>query len=316
MKSMATVASACLGILLAAAGGCAEGSGGGGGLAPAFGDAMRQVGDVFGQREVVDENLARADSAVRVADKATRLAPLGPREEHYLGRAVAANVIARYGVYRDDAATRYVNLLGQSIALSSSQPSTWGGYRFIILDTDEVNAISAPGGFVMVTRGMLARCGSEHAVAAVLAHEIAHVQERHGIELVEGQRGRDFMMTVAGEAVEHFGDAEVAQLSQTLSTFVDDYIVNLLDAGYERGLEFDSDRRAVTLMRDAGYDPNGLRDVLDELRRSSSGGAGWFRTHPAPGDRLSRLGPGVQRAAGSDVRDGRFHAAMAAVRGR
>lgn len=313
-RTYAVIAGAGLAIILVAAvGGCAEGSGGGGGLAAGFSDTLREVGSIFGRSDVVDENLGRAESALAVADKASKLAPLGPREEYYLGRAVAANVIDRYGVYRDDATTRYLNLVGQSIALSSAEPSTWGGYRFIILDTDEINAVSAPGGFVMVTRGMLGRCRSEHAVAAVLAHEIAHVQERHGVDLVERQRGQEFLATVAQEAVKNFGDRDVAQLSQALSTFVDDFLLNLLDKGYERSLEFESDHLAQTLMADAGYDPNGLRDVLDELARSPAGGKGWFSTHPDPRDRLARIDSGIPRAATSGVRDRRFRAAMASV---
>ncbi len=113
-------------------------------------------------------------------------------QEHYLGRAIAAAILDKYGLYKDPSANRYVTLVGQTVAAHSDLPQTFGGYRFLILDSDEVNALAAPGGIIFITRGMLRACENEDQLAAVLAHEVAHVQARHGVELIKDSRWKKF----------------------------------------------------------------------------------------------------------------------------
>ncbi|MCX8107663.1 MAG: M48 family metalloprotease, partial [Verrucomicrobiae bacterium] len=105
-----------------------------------------------------------------------------PEQEYYIGRAVAATILKTYRPYEDETANRYLTVLGQALALASDRPETFCGYHFLILDTDEINAFAMPGGLIFVSRGLLRCCKHEDAVAAVLAHEIGHVECQHGLK--------------------------------------------------------------------------------------------------------------------------------------
>ena len=107
---------------------------------------------------------------------------LTPEQEYYIGRAVAAQVFQTYRPLDRPAANAYLNLFGQSLAVFSDRPETFGGYHFLLLDSDEINAFAAPGGLILVTRGMVRCCENEDELAAVLAHEICHVEKKHGLE--------------------------------------------------------------------------------------------------------------------------------------
>src|SRR5450759_3324682 len=104
-------------------------------------------------------------------------------DEIRLGQAVSDKVRARYGVVQDEAVHRYVTLVGAVLAISSSRPGL--PWKFIVLDTDGVNAFAAPGGFIHITRGALALLGSEAELAGVLAHEIIHVTEKHTVKAIQ-----------------------------------------------------------------------------------------------------------------------------------
>src|SRR3954465_3262808 len=101
-------------------------------------------------------------------------------EEHQMGEHVSARLRERFGVYQDADVTKYVSLLGSVIAQASTKPKI--DWKFIVLDTDGVNAFAAPGGFIHVTRGLLGLVRNESELAGVLGHEITHVTERHTID--------------------------------------------------------------------------------------------------------------------------------------
>ena len=89
-----------------------------------------------------------------------------PEQEYYIGRAVGATLVTRYKPWRRESAEQYLNVMGQALAQFSDLPQTFGGYRFMVLDSDEVNAFAAPGGLIFVTRGMLRCCPDEDSAAA------------------------------------------------------------------------------------------------------------------------------------------------------
>ncbi|WP_428623529.1 M48 family metalloprotease, partial [Sedimenticola sp.] len=97
-----------------------------------------------------------------------------------VGREIAARILGRFGVLEDARLTRYVNLVGKSVALNASRPEI--EFRFAILDTQSVNAYAAPGGYIFVTKGALDLMQDEAELAGVLAHEIAHVTEKHIVD--------------------------------------------------------------------------------------------------------------------------------------
>ena len=83
-----------------------------------------------------------------------------PEQEYYIGRAVAANILTTSKVWNDQKATTYLNVLERALSLYSDRPETFGGYHLLIMDTDEINAFSAPGGLILVSRGLL-RCATK-----------------------------------------------------------------------------------------------------------------------------------------------------------
>lgn len=212
-----------------------------------------------------------------------------PEQEYYIGRSVAATILTTYKPYEQETATHYLNVLGQTLALASDRPETFGGYHFIIMDTSEVNAFSAPGGLVMVSRGLLRCCRSEDALAAVLAHEIGHVSNQHGLKAIKKGRLTSALTTLAVEAGKNLGGANLAQVTQAFEGSINDITSSLVNKGYARELEFQADASAVITLRRVGYNPEGLVDMLAQMKqRMPPGSAGFGKTHPDPQLRIDK----------------------------
>ena len=233
-----------------------------------------------------------------------------PEQEYYIGRAVTATLLGQYTPLRDEAANQYVSVLGNMLAQLSNKPETFAGYHFQILDSDEVNAFAAPGGFILVTRGMLACCRSEDALAAVLAHEIGHVEGQHGLRSIRQGRLTSALTVLASESAKQFGSEDLAELTQAFEGSISDVTSTLMTSGYSRGLERESDAAAVRILKRAGYDANALVDMLQEMdKRLRPGSGGFGKTHPAPSDRIAdlrRMMGSTSAPAPSAARQARF----------
>lgn len=237
-----------------------------------------------------DSVIKRAESAVKVGTAVTRsIESFTPLQKHFIGRAVGATVLSRYQPFEDHEALHYLNVLGQALAQNSDQPETYAGYRFLILDTEEINAFAAPGGLIFVTRGLLRCCRSEDALAAVLAHEIGHVQKKHGLQAIRTSRIQGAFATAWNESATIIDNNKLGQLTSTFSDSIND-ITTAMFNGYSRSAEQEADRDAVIILKRTGYDPNGLVDMLKVMDdRYSPGGQGFSRTHPAPADRIANV---------------------------
>lgn len=211
-------------------------------------------------------------------------------QEYYIGRSVAAVVLSRYSPYTDKKADDYVNILGQTLALASDVPETFGGYHFLILNSDEINAFAAPGGLIFITRGLLRCCRTEDAVAAVLAHEIGHIQHKHGLQAIKKARIAQAFTSLALEGAKTFGRQELAQLTETFEGTISDITTTMINNGYSRSLEYKADKTAVTILKRVGYDPHGLTEMLMVMeKRLKSGGLDFARTHPSPASRIAEI---------------------------
>jgi predicted Zn-dependent protease len=140
----------------------------------------------------------KIDRMALETEKAAR--PITEQEEYYLGRAVAATILGKYPVYSNERSARYSNEVGQALALASDRPFTYGGYHFVILDTDEVNALSCPGGIIFITRGMLKKAQNEEELAATLAHEVGHVNHKDGAGAIQRARWVQVVTLLGSEA--------------------------------------------------------------------------------------------------------------------
>jgi predicted Zn-dependent protease len=226
-------------------------------------------------------------SAVKVGKVAIKAAEdITPEQEYYIGRAVAASILAKYRPWNNQKANQYVNELGQTLALASTKPQVFGGYHFLVLDSDEINAFGCPGGLILVTRGLLQCCKTEDEVAAVLAHEIGHVALQHGLGAIKSSRYTELGKVAALEGASHAG-GNVAALSQTFGNSVGDITKTLLVSGYSRSQETDADEAAAKTISALGYDPEALIRVLKNMKtRLKPEGLDFAKTHPDPDDRI------------------------------
>jgi predicted Zn-dependent protease len=216
---------------------------------------------------------------------------LTPEQEHYIGRAVAAKIFQRYRALDRPEANAYLNLLGQSLAIFSDRPETFGGYHFMLLDSDEVNAFAAPGGLILVTRGMLRCCENEDELAAVLAHEICHVELKHGLRSIKQGRLTAAFTIIAAESAKQLGSEDLAKLTREFEASVGDVVMTLTTSGYSRTQERDADAAAVRLLSRAGYPEAAMITMLRRMdeRLADAGGLGFAKTHPSAKSRENSL---------------------------
>jgi len=262
-----------------------------------------------------------ADALVKTAGTLrSTFAEITEEEEYYIGRSTAALILSKYRLYRNDALSAYVNAMGTALAYSSDRPETYGGYHFAVLDSDEVNAMAAPGGFIFVTRGLIRRCADEEALAAVLAHEIGHVAERHGLQSIKKSRLIDAFKVIGGEAARTFNSEELAKVTAAFEGVLGDVVATLVERGYDRKFEYEADKLALSFAARTGYAPGGLADFLAgmEEKKPAGAAAGWFKTHPSAADRLARVKAGIAGLGAVppklDVRTARFASAVKSVR--
>jgi predicted Zn-dependent protease len=231
--------------------------------------------DKLGDRlKKVEETAGRAG---RIAKGATGLSLA---EEIAIGDAVSLEIVGRYGgLWRDKAATARVNTLGKALArYALRQDLAW---RFGLLATDEINAFSAPGGRVFITRGLYRLAAGDDELAGVLAHEIAHIDRRHAVKII----ARGELLAGVSELVAE-RSSDFAQYEQAVS----DIAKQLLDHGFDPNTEYEADRLGRALARTTGFAPGGLRAVLRTLRASPAGRSEkTLSTHPSLDNRLQRL---------------------------
>jgi predicted Zn-dependent protease len=236
-----------------------------------------------------------------------------PEQEYYIGRAVVAQVLQSYPPLDQSEANTYVNLLGQSLAVFSKRPETFGGYHLLLLNSNEINAFAAPGGLILVTRGMLRCCTTEDELAAVLAHEICHVEKKHGLAAIKGARLTEAFVIMASESAKQLAGENLAKLTSQFEGSVNDVVKTLTTSGYSQAQEFDADNAAADLLNRAGYPKAAMITMLERMQKlTSTGGPGFAKTHPSAKSRIGALRVKTKR---QDVpvdaaRQQRFAAAM------
>jgi len=218
-----------------------------------------------------------------------------PENEYYIGRTIAANILTKYKVYNNQAAINYANLVGQTVALASDKPETFKGYHVLILDTEEINAFATPGGFILISRGLMRCCTSEDALAGVLAHEVGHVQLGHGMAAIRGSRYTALGKIAGVELAKNLGGEQLAQAAEVFDGAIGDILKQMIDQGYQSSQEYEADRAAVTIMGRVGYNPTAFLNMLEQMEKRLGANAGGFgKTHPAPEQRRLNIEPLVK----------------------
>jgi len=238
--------------------------------------------------------------------------PPSVEEEYALGGAVALNWVQRGGglisLDTDEKLVRYINIVGKNLGAQSPRPTL--RYTFGVLRaTESFNAISAPGGYIFVTLGLLRGVENEAQLAGVLAHEIAHISARHvlsryshvkvsqckravagsGTLKVAGQTGFDFTPRAVDELLGVLnnwkGVLDLDRNVELLANFADATARDIVDNGLDKDEEYAADELAVRMLISAGYDPREYMEFLAKI----PDGKNSFTKHPKKTERVKRL---------------------------
>ena len=212
------------------------------------------------------------------------LSGFSQEEEIAIGRQAAGNILGAAPLVKDSTLQRYVNRVGRWIAAQSERPDL--PWHFGIIESDDLNAFAAPGGYVFVTKGLYRGLQSESELAGVLAHEVGHVIAKHHLKILQQAR----LVDIGGKLLtSKVGENE--QISKLIGSGAE-----IFARALDKNAEFEADRTAVILAARAGYDPFGLPTVLQDLGRVAKDDSRislLFKTHPHPDDRLAELGSAV-----------------------
>ncbi len=206
-------------------------------------------------------------------------------DEIRIGQQIAGNLLGAAPLVRDDDLQRYVNKVGRWVALQSERPDL--PWRFGVIESDDINAFAAPGGYVFITKGLYKLLRNEAELAGVLGHEIGHVIRKHHLKVLQ-----------KSQVVAAFG-AYFSSQAKNENQIVQNLIGNgaeIVARGLDKDAEFEADRIGLVLSARAGYDAYALPAVLAEIghvAKDDKKVSLLFKTHPLPEDRLSQLSEAV-----------------------
>lgn len=230
---------------------------------------------------------------------------VGPtqEEEIAIGRQIAGDLLGAAPLVKDAGLQQYVNKVGRWVASRGERPDL--PWHFGVIESNDVNAFAAPGGYIFVTLGLYRLLQNEADLAGVLGHEIGHVIKQHHLKVLQQSKlleaGSNLLVSKAGsnDAVQKLigGGAEIVSRS------------------LDKGAEFEADRIGVVLATRAGYDAYGLPSVLQQIghiAKDEGSVALLFKTHPQPDDRLGKLaramGERFDKVAGETLVQRFYHA--------
>ncbi len=218
---------------------------------------------------------------------------LGVESEIAIGRTNHPKIIEEYGRYNDELLQGYVQSVGEKLAAVSHRPELL--YRFTVLDSPVINAFALPGGYIYITRGLMAYLSSEAELAAVLGHEIGHVTARHGVRQQSASQAANLGYTI--------GSILFPELRAAPSQSLFNILGGALLSGYGREHELESDGLGAEYLARAGYEPKAMIEVIRVLKdqeifsaaeavkqgREAAGYHGLFASHPDNDTRLHEV---------------------------
>jgi predicted Zn-dependent protease len=222
------------------------------------------------------------DLGKALGGKSLKVGKTSKTEEIQIGREITGNLLGAAPLVKDDKLQKYVNRVGRWVALQSERPDL--PWHFGVIESNDLNAFAAPGGYVMITHGLYNTLQNEAQLAGVLAHEIGHVVKKHHLKVLQKQQMLDVGASVLGD--------QVAKDSDSVKKLIGSG-AEVCARSLDKDAEFEADRIGVVLAARAGYDPYGLPEVLQEIGHASKDDgrvALLFKTHPHPDDRLAKLG--------------------------
>jgi len=227
-------------------------------------------------------SIAASGCAVNPATGKNQLMLVSEDQEIAMGRQADSAVVTSIGLYADPVWQRYIQQFGARIAAKSERPGL--PWTFRVVDDPDVNAFALPGGFIYVTRGLLAHMTSEAELASVVGHEIGHVTARHTAAEMSKQE-----LIGLGLAAGSMASSQVAKYASTANQ-----ALGILYLKFSRDDESQADQLGLRYMRRASYDPRQMPEVFRMLERLSAAEGGgqlptWLETHPSPANRVAAI---------------------------
>ena len=201
-------------------------------------------------------------------------------EEVNFGREIAARILGQYKMATNEKLQKYLNLVGATLARNCSRSDL--DFHFVLVDSSELNAYSTPGGYVFVTSALLSRMDNEAELAGVLAHEIAHITERHIVKELS-LKGAE---KSAVSSITAFIGGASESVKVAFVQAVDKAVDLILRDGYKKEDEMQADATAVLLAAFSGYDPSGLVTLLEKIGKVKTGVG---KTYPVYDLRLATI---------------------------
>jgi len=210
---------------------------------------------------------------------------LNPEQENKLGRAAAVRIIGKRSLATDKS-LYHVTLLVQALAKITDAPPTLTGYHSaVIADDYSLNAFALPGGYILITQGLYDLCEGDELLA-VLAHELAHLNLKHGVNSIKNAK---LTATLTSATATTLSTTELAKLfSESAASLTDTLVVK----GYSRSTELEADAEAFKMLRLIGVSPMAFDSILRKIGQSTTKNdatGGFFSTHPSTDDRRKNL---------------------------
>ncbi len=239
---------------------------------------------------VLISTIASVGCAVNPATGTPDFVFMSEESEIKKGRELHEKIIASTPIYQDESLNQYVNEIGQKLAKLSDRPDL--AYTFTIIDSPDINAFALPGGYIYINRGLIGYLNNEAQLAAVIAHEIAHVTARHTVRQDAARKGASAVSVATVLTTGSIVAADAADLWASAAV-----------SGYGRDMELEADSYGAQYLYRAKYDPNAMIDVIGVLKdqeryarfRAKEAGQkpksyhGVFSTHPRNDQRLQEV---------------------------
>jgi beta-barrel assembly-enhancing protease len=224
------------------------------------------------------------------------LGSMSEQQEVTIGRDITASTLGAYPLIRDEKLQRKLNSIGLWVALQSSRPNL--PWRFAAVESPAINAFAAPGGTVMITRGMLDAVSNEAELACVIGHEIGHITRKHHL-------------TVLQNSLRTRGAADLALAASGKNTELNKMLLNegkeIFSKGLDRSAESEADADGVLLAAKAGYDPGACLSFMQRLasmKGESNALASLYKTHPSAADRATDIESDLIKLKGATPGEG------------
>jgi beta-barrel assembly-enhancing protease len=243
-------------------------------------DAVKEKVKGTASKEQANNNVSEPNKTESSTPEINWKSP-SKEEEISIGREVTGSILGAAPLVKNDALQQYVNKVGRWVASQSERNEL--PWKFGVIESDDLNAFAAPGGYVLVTKGLYQKLENESQLAGVLGHEIAHIVKKHQLKVMQKQALLSYGANMLGDKLD---SSELAK--KAIGTGAE-----ISARSLDKSAEYEADRMGMILAARAGYDAYGLAEILNTLatvNQDDDSVALLFKTHPKPDERLVQLG--------------------------